>query len=156
MRLSYATALVIGTLMSGAAVPALAQTAPETRPADAAPATPAPSATPAAPSVVIVAPEGYSVYDFASVTADELKGLDLYDAEGNSIAEISDLEIGTDNAITRMIVDVGGFLGMGVHTVALTPEQVSVYRNADGDLRGYVTLDKAALEALPAYEAPAN
>lgn len=148
MRLSYATALILGTLAGGALAPALAQTAPETRPAETAPA------TPAMPSVTIVAPEGYTVTEFSAVTADELKGLNLYDAEGNDIAEISDLEIGADNAVSKMVVDVGGFLGMGAHTVGLSPDQVTIYRNSDGDLKGYVTLDKAALEALPEYVAP--
>ncbi|MDQ2065484.1 PRC-barrel domain-containing protein [Xinfangfangia sp. CPCC 101601] len=119
-----------------------------------APATTAPAATAGDPAVTIVAPEGYSMADFATVTADQLKGVNLYDAEGNDVAEIADVVIGADNKVTGIITDVGGFLGMGEHRVSLNPDQVHIYKNTDGDMRAYVPMTKDALKALPAYVAP--
>lgn len=124
----------------GFAAPSLAQTA-------ATPVTPAPAGS----TVVIAAPEGYVFTEVASVTASELKGVDIYDAEGKDVGEIADIKLGADNALQSVITDVGGFLGMGEHRVALSPAQIQVYKNADNDMRAYVTLTKDELKAMPAY-----
>lgn len=113
----------------------------------------APAAAPAAHAAV-VAPEGYSPADFATVTADQLKGVSIYDAEGKDVATVADLVIGADNKVTGLVTDVGGFLGMGEHRISLAPDQVHMYKHSDGTLRGYVTLTKDALKAIPAYKAP--
>ncbi|MFC0278698.1 PRC-barrel domain-containing protein [Falsigemmobacter intermedius] len=113
----------------------------------------APGAAATAPAIVIAAPEGYVFTEVGSITADDLKGVNIYDAEGKDVGEIADLQIGTDNAVSKIITDVGGFLGMGEHRVALDPSQIQVYKNADNDLRAYVTLTKDELKALPKFEA---
>lgn len=107
-----------------------------------------------APDHVLVVPEGYLLTELVSVTADELKGVDVLDPEGNKIAEIADVAIGGDAKVTGVITDVGGFLGMGEHRVSLSPDQVALYKNADNDLRAYVSMTKDELKALPKYEAP--
>lgn len=89
-----------------------------------------------------------------STTADQLKGVAIYGASDDKIAEISDIELGTDGTATGIITDVGGFLGMGAKPVALSLSQISVYKNADGDMRAYTMLTKDQLEALPEYKAP--
>ena len=127
------------------------QSAPTETEATTVPAAPVTTAAPA-----IVAPEGYSAVEFTTVTADELKGVDIYDATDSSVAEVADLVIDGTGKVTGIVTDVGGFLGMGEHRISLTPEQVSFYRNADGDLRGYVSLTKDQLKALPVWEAPAQ
>ena len=107
--------------------------------------------TPAA-TVVITAPEGYSILGFDTVTAEQLTGARVYDAEGHDVAEIADIVLGAENAVSGVVTDVGGFLGIGEHRVLLNPDQVQIYTNADGDTRAYVTLTKDELKALPAYE----
>lgn len=129
-----------------AVVPEAAVTAPVAEP-DAT----APDAT---DGVVVVAPEGYVLTELGTVTAEQLKGVNIYDAEDASVAEIADLEIGGDNMVTGVITDVGGFLGMGKHRILLSADQISIYKNADDDLRAYVSLSKDQLKELPEYEAP--
>ena len=131
----------------GFAAPSLAQTAVTPAPAGTTAATPAPAGA----SVVIAAPEGYVFTEVAAVTASDLKGVDIYDAEGKDVGEIADIKLGADNALQSVITDVGGFLGMGQHRVALTPAQIQVYKNADNDMRAYVTLTKDEMKALPAF-----
>lgn len=111
-----------------------------------------PMGTPA--GVVITVPEGYALTEVATMTADQLKGVDIHDPSDTKIAEIADVVIGADNAVTGVVTDVGGFLGMGEHRVSLAPDKVTVYKNADGDMRAYVSMSKDELKALPAYEAP--
>lgn len=145
------------------AVPA----APETT----APVTPAPDATapdatvtePAdttmtptteAPTAFMV-PEGYAIVsEWTGVTADQLKGATLYSGEGDNIGTISDIQLGTDGAIQGLITDVGGFLGIGAHTISLATDQVTLYRNEGGTLIAHTNLNGDALKALPEYVAP--
>lgn len=104
--------------------------------------------------VVITAPDGYSMIDFQTVTAEQLTGSRLYDVTGADVGEIVDIVIGADNNVTGIITDIGGFLGMGEHRVMLSPDEVEVYTDADGTAMTYVRLSDEALKALPAYEAP--
>ncbi|WP_312530440.1 PRC-barrel domain-containing protein [Paracoccus sp. (in: a-proteobacteria)] len=111
-----------------------------------------PMGTPA--DVVISVPEGYVLTEVATMTGDQLKGVDIYDSSDKKIAEIADVVIGPDNSVTGIVTDVGGFLGMGEHRVSLAPDKVSVYKNADNEMRAYVSMTKDELKALPTYEAP--
>src|SRR5690606_24060863 len=108
----------------------------------------------AAPAIVITAPEGYVYTEIGTVTADDLKGVDIYDPQGGDVAEIADIQLGPDSALSGVITDVGGFLGMGKHRVLLAPDQIQVYRNGDGDMRAYVSMTKDELKALPEYSGP--
>ena len=123
-----------------------------------APAPAAAPATEAAPAVVgFTAPEGYSLLpDWKTVTADQLKGAEVYHAvDGAKVGDISDIVLSADNGVSGVVIDVGGFLGMGVHSVSLGADQISLYSN-EGKIIAATNLDKDALKALPAYEAPAN
>lgn len=134
-------------------MPAPAETVPA--PADTAPVDAAPAVDPAAPADAagFVPPEGYTLAtDWAGITADDLNGTDVAGPDGSNIGTISDVEIGTGDVISGVIVDVGGFLGMGTHTVKLGTDQVSLYKNADGDLMAHSTLTEDALKALPEHQ----
>lgn len=55
-----------------------------------------------------------------------------------------------DGTITHAIVDVGGFLGMGEHRVAVPTSDLAVYRS-DNELRIYLPWTREQLEAVPQY-----
>lgn len=151
MMSKVVSAVVASIVLAG---PVLAQDAADPAVAPEAAVT-APVAVPdAGAGVAVVAPEGYVLTELGTVTADQLKGVNIYDAEDASVAEIADLEIGADNMVTGVITDVGGFLGMGKHRILLSADQISIYKNADDDLRAYVSLTKDQLKELPEYEAP--
>jgi hypothetical protein len=55
--------------------------------------------------------------------------------------------------VDQIVFDIGGFLGMGVHRVALTPGEVQIMRRGIGkDIRVYLDATKAELEAQPEYK----
>lgn len=145
--------LVSSIAMSAAlfvAVPVMAQ---DTAPAgDVAPVGDVAVVETPAATVVVTVPEGYTILGFDTVTTEQLTGARLYDAEGNDVAEIADIVLDGENKVSGIVTDVGGFLGMGEHRVLLSPEQVEIYTNTDGETRAYVTLTNDELEALPAYE----
>lgn len=128
---------------------------------DTTPTTPpmtAPSVSGGASMGAMAAPEGYSeVTDWTSVTADQLEGTTLrHGADDTDVGSVADVELSADGQVAGVIVDVGGFLGMGAHTVKLAPEQVSIFRNAENEIMAYVNVDAETLEAMPEYEAPAG
>lgn len=86
-------------------------------------------------------------------TADRLIGADVFDATGESIGSVDDVVIGTDNGIDGIIVDVGGFLGIGAHTVKLPIDDAQIgWSDVDGDVRVQLSMTRERLEAMPEHE----
>ncbi|WP_297836581.1 PRC-barrel domain-containing protein [uncultured Roseibium sp.] len=98
--------------------------------------------------------EGYTDAVVAELTADDLEGANIYDANDEDIGEIDSLIVSQDGTIEKVILDVGGFLGIGEREVAVTFDELQIIRNEDGsDLRVYVGATKEELEAQPDYVA---
>lgn len=135
MRTTMLAAASAFALIAGAAV---AQTAPGTAAPGTAPV------MPAAPAQVM--PGGV----MGQMTADQLIGRDVVDATGASVGEVNDLMLGADGKMTSIMIDVGGFLGIGTRTVALDAASLTAQAGDDGDL--VTAMSKEQIEALPAYE----
>ncbi|MGY6410639.1 MAG: PRC-barrel domain-containing protein [Alkalilacustris sp.] len=97
--------------------------------------------------------DGFAVLADEDRTADRLIGADVYDAGGENVGTVDDVVLGADDRISEVIVDVGGFLGIGAHTVALPIHDATiVWHDEDDVVRVQVTLSADALEAMPEYE----
>ncbi len=100
------------------------------------------------------APEGYTSMAPEERTVDNLMGADVYGAEGEQIGNVEDLVMGSDNQISHVVLDIGGFLGIGSHTVALSLDEVDViWNDQDGDVRIQVPMTQEQLEQLPEHDA---
>lgn len=95
-------------------------------------------------------PEGYASVEPTALTAETLTGADVRDASDAEIAEVSDLVLTEDGQVTHLVVDVGGFLGMGAKSVALPMENVTVAQR-DGAVRVWVNMTREELEAMPEH-----
>lgn len=93
---------------------------------------------------------------FTSLTSEDLVGTAVYGADDNWVGEISELALTEDGQVEAVVVDVGGFLGIGQKPVALSMEQIQIRRGEGGlfrdDLRAYVNATEEELESLPAWE----
>ena len=70
----------------------------------------------------------------------------------DDIGEVNDVILSRDGKVDSVLVDIGGFLGMGEKPVAVNLTDIDILRNDAGDdLRVYLTKTKEQLEALPAY-----
>lgn len=58
---------------------------------------------------------------------------------------------GQSGQITHAILDIGGFLGMGQHRIALPVSDLRIYRS-DSDLRVYLPWTREQMTALPEYD----
>lgn len=97
----------------------------------------------------VTLPEGYMEVDRATLTAETLTGADVRGPDDTSIAEVSDLVLTGEGQVTDVILDVGGFLGIGARSVAIPMDRLTVAQTEGGAVRLWVNMTKEELEALP-------
>lgn len=85
-------------------------------------------------------------------TEQDLIGTTVYGSNDEQIGEISDVVLSQDGKVDAVIVDVGGFLGIGEKPVALGFEKLSFMADEDGDKYLYTPFTKEQLEAQTAFD----
>lgn len=73
----------------------------------------------------------------------------VYGAEDERIGKVS--HVHGLGPTTQVIVDVGGFLGIGARPVALTTNQLVFMRDEDGDVHATTSWTKQQVMALPEH-----
>jgi len=95
---------------------------------------------------------GYDRAEPHNLTTADVESATVYGRNDETIGSISSLKVGTDGKITDAVIDVGGFLGMGAHSVQLPFNQLTVLRETSGsDLRVHLDTTKDRLKAMPHY-----
>ncbi len=89
-----------------------------------------------------------------NVAASNIIGASVMDSANASIGKIDDLVLSGQGQVTNYVVDVGGFLGIGSKRVALTPQDVTITADGNGNLQAKTQLTKDALNARPDYTKP--
>ncbi|WP_373356360.1 PRC-barrel domain-containing protein [Pseudoroseicyclus sp. CXY001] len=116
----------------------------------------------------VLADEQYAAVEIelGSFEAQELIGKRVYVSEDGAeltaglengwddIGEVGDLVFSDDGELTSVLIDVGGFLGIGEKVVATQLEELSFYTENGGDDNFFVVYagDRATLENQSAYE----
>lgn len=96
------------------------------------------------------APSAGVVGDFR---ASQLVGVDVVNSSGETIGEINELLVARAGNIDGVIVDVGGFLGMGERPVLISWNDIQLAdADADNKLEATTRMTKDQLNALPIYE----
>ncbi len=85
----------------------------------------------------------------SELTEDNLVDATIYGPDDETIGSISHMHGSGSEA--RVVVDVGGFLGIGAKPVALPVGQLDVMRDAEGIVHATTSLSKAELKALPEH-----
>ncbi|TIW73329.1 MAG: PRC-barrel domain containing protein [Mesorhizobium sp.] len=149
--------------------PAPATTASAEVPKAAAPTATAPApaektaeapAAPATPEAKTTDPTQTAAIDKSTLTempvgeirGDDLKGTTVYGANDVQVGEISDVVLTPENKPDAVIVDVGGFLGIGEKEVAVGMDNLKFMTDKDGKKYLYTTFTKEQLEAQAAYD----
>jgi ribosomal 30S subunit maturation factor RimM len=101
--------------------------------------------------------EGYQQAQAGEFAADDLIGANVYDINDENIGSVDDVVLGQDGSAQYAVVDVGGFLGFGTHTVAIGFDEMSVMHDQGwADVRVYVDVTQDQLEQMPEYEGTAT
>jgi len=86
------------------------------------------------------------------ISADNLVGTTVYGANDETVGEINDVVLSDDGKVDAIIIDVGGFLGVGEKPVAVAMENLTFMADNDGDQYLYTQFTKEQLEAQPEYD----
>lgn len=101
----------------------------------------------------LVEREGYANAPLEELTSENLTGAPAYDSNDERIGEVSELILTDNGEVKSVIVDVGGFLGLGEKPVELELSQIDILRTDEGDdIRVYISMTEEELEAMPDYE----
>ena len=94
--------------------------------------------------------KGYARAEMRDLTTSDVESATVYGRNDETIGSISSLKVGTGGQITDAVIDVGGFLGMGAHSVMLPFSQLAVLRETNGsDVRIHLDTTKDKLKAMP-------
>ncbi len=88
------------------------------------------------------------------LTAEQLDGAPVYDSTGEEIGNVSRLVMADGGAVSEVVIDVGGFLGIGDKPVAISYEDLEVFDDVDtafGDVRVSVAQTRSELEAMETW-----
>ena len=98
------------------------------------------------------------IMDHSQHTRLQAEELNQHNLEGATIYGPDDAEVGTVSHLhgsgpaAMVIVDVGGFLGIGAKPVALSLSRLDFMRDEDGSVHAMTTLTKDEAKALPEHQ----
>jgi hypothetical protein len=97
--------------------------------------------------------EGYQAAEATELTADRLTGARVYGPNDEDVGEINRIILDNNGQVERVVLDVGGFLGMGERQIAVTMEELNIVKNTQGDdFRVYIDANQANLKAQPEFK----
>lgn len=79
------------------------------------------------------------------LTADILDGATIYGADDEKVGTVSHLHG------SQVVIDVGGFLGIGSKAVAVPTSQLDFMRDEDGNVHAVTVWTKDQLEDMPEH-----
>ena len=85
----------------------------------------------------------------SDLTENNLLDAVVYGADDVKIGTVS--HVHGMGAATHVIVDVGGFLGIGTKSVALTTNQLNFMRDENGDVHATTNWTKEQVKELPEH-----
>ncbi|MFN4172031.1 MAG: PRC-barrel domain-containing protein [Pseudorhodobacter sp.] len=98
--------------------------------------------------------DGYNQVKVSETSSEMLVGKSVYGVNDDSVGTIDNLILDDKGAITNVIIDFGGFLGIGSSQVSLGFDELTILAN-DGfaDVRVYIDATKEQVQAQPQYRA---
>lgn len=101
-----------------------------------------------------VARDGYNQVAVTEVSSEMLVGKAVYGVNDDSVGKIDNLIVDDRGAITEVIIDFGGFLGMGTSQVSVGFDELTILADEGRtDVRVYIEATKEQVQAQPKYQA---
>lgn len=85
----------------------------------------------------------------AELTPDILEGATIYGPDDSKVGSVN--HVHGSGPTTQVIIDVGGFLGIGAKPVSVTASELDFMRDEDGDVHAATTWTKDQLKAMPEH-----
>jgi len=101
----------------------------------------------------VIERDGYEQLVVTDVSTEMLIGKNVYGLNDDSVGTIDDLLVDDKGLITNVIIDFGGFLGMGTTQVSVGYDEIAVLADSGrSDVRVYIDATKEQVQAQPQYE----
>lgn len=94
---------------------------------------------------------GGAAVDATKISANELINTTVYDADNQNVGNVGDVIMTKDGKIDAIVVDIGGFLGIGEKPVAIAFEDLNIQKNQNGKLALHTAFTKQQLDDAPQY-----
>ncbi|HTV69136.1 MAG TPA: PRC-barrel domain-containing protein [Rhizobiaceae bacterium] len=85
----------------------------------------------------------------AELTPANVEGATIYGADDEKVGSVSHMH-GTGGS-SQVVVDVGGFLGIGAKPVAVPARQLDFMRDEDGEVHAVTSWTKDGLKKMPEH-----
>lgn len=95
--------------------------------------------------------EGLTEFDESQLTAEELIGTNVYGTNDEHIGTIGDLALNEDGSVDAVIIDFGGFLGIGTKPVAVAFENLNFLADPNNNRSLVLPITREQMEAAPAF-----
>ena len=95
---------------------------------------------------------GLSDFDTAGLTSEEMLGIGVYGIDDQQIGTIGQVLTNDDDSIDAIIIDVGGFLGLGAKPVAVGYENLTFSSDTSDNRYLFINATREQLESQPAYD----
>jgi hypothetical protein len=89
--------------------------------------------------------------DVGTISSDKVIGTTLYSADNQNVGDVAEVIMTNDGKIDAVIVDVGGFLGIGAKQVALNFSDLDFRADDSGNVYIYTPFSEEQLQQAPAY-----
>ncbi|MDH6234161.1 sporulation protein YlmC with PRC-barrel domain [Mesorhizobium soli] len=86
------------------------------------------------------------------IRSEELTGTTVYGSEDANVGKIGDVVLSGDGKVDAVIIDVGGFLGIGSKEVAVGMDNLAFMVDKGGTKYLYTNFTRDQLKAQPAYD----
>ncbi|MCF6108634.1 PRC-barrel domain-containing protein [Mesorhizobium muleiense] len=139
------------TAEAPAATPDTTAPAPMDKTAEA-PAAATPDATPDQTQTAAIDKSALTEMPVDKIRSEDLVGTTVYGANDVNLGEIGDVVLTGDKKVDAVIIDVGGFLGVGEKEVAIGMENLKFMTDKDGKRYLYTSFTKEQLEAQAPYD----
>ena len=96
-------------------------------------------------------PEAGEVPD--DVTEETLRGATVHDRQGAKIGTVDDVTLASDGRVASVVIEIGGYLGIGSHPVAVDAHRLSVRDEGEGT-RIVLGMTREELRELPEQGEP--
>ena len=143
---------VPATTASNEPAPAAPAVAPADKTAEAPAATTPDATAPDQTQTAAIDKSTLTEMPVGEIRGDDLKGATVYGANDAKVGEIGDVVLAPDKKTDAVIVNVGGFLGIGEKEVAVGLDNLKFMTDKDGKKYLYTTFTKEQLKAQTAYD----
>jgi sporulation protein YlmC with PRC-barrel domain len=87
------------------------------------------------------------------LTADALRDATVHDRQGREVGRVRDVVLAGDGRVESVVLEIGGYLGVGSRTVAVATRHLAV-REEGGSSRIMLGMTEDELRDLPDYRLP--